>query len=331
MNPATPLPDLGLGTAPLAGLHAPVSINAAHETLGAAWTAGIRFFDTAPHYGHGRAERIVGDFLRDREPEGYVLSTKVGRILRPSAGSVRNRHSFVDPLPFDQRFDYGHDGIMRSVEDSYQRLGLNRIDIILVHDVGAYTHGESADRFTGQLVSDGVRALRRLRESGEIASVGIGVNEVEICARLIDEIPVDVILLAGRHTLLDRTAEQTLLPLCLERGVTLVIGGAFNSGILATGSRPGARWNHGPAPREVLDEAERLERVCEAHGVSLPEAALAFPRRNPAVHSMLLGCASKHELNDCLNMLARTCATRPSDEFWSEVSALGLRPARSPS
>ena len=325
------LPDLGLGTAPLAGLHAPVSIAGAHETLDAAWNAGIRFFDTAPHYGHGRAERIVGDFLRERKPESYVLSTKVGRILRPAAGSVRKRHSFVDPLPFDQRFDYSHDGIMRSVQDSYQRLGLNKIDIILAHDIGAYTHGDGADRFTRQLVSDGARALRRLRESGEIASVGIGVNEVEICARLMDEIPIDIILLAGRHTLLDRTAEQALLPRCQERGIGLVIGGAFNSGVLATGSRPGARWNYGPAPREVLDEVARLERVCEAHGISLPEAALAFPRRNPAVQSMLLGCASKHELNNCLKMLARGGATRPSKEFWSEVSYLGLRPSRDPS
>ena len=325
MNLMESLPDLGFGTAPIGGLYAPVPAGTAYETLEAAWDAGIRFFDTAPHYGQGRAERILGDFLREKEQESYVLSTKVGRILRPSAMPVRSMNAYVDPLPFDQIHDYSHDGIMRSVQDSYQRLGLNKIDIVLVHDIGAYTHGDNANQFERQLLSSGARALQELRDSGEIASVGIGVNEVEVCERLIAEIPIDIILLAGRYTLLDRTAEQTLLPLCREHGISLVIGGVFNSGILATGAVPGAHWNYGPVPEKVLGEVARLKQACETYGISLSEAALAFPRRNEAVHSLLLGCASRQELIDCLNKLSSKLIVRQSDEFWSEISSLGLR------
>lgn len=317
--------DLGFGTAPLAGLFTATTTSEAFGMLDVAWDAGIRYFDTAPHYGQGRAERILGDFLRDKEGGSYVLSTKVGRILTPSSSPVSRLNSFVDPLPFDQAFDYSHDGIMRSVEDSYQRLGLNRIDILLVHDIGAFTHGESAEFHTRHLIESGARALLELRNAGEVAAIGIGVNEVEISERLIDEIPLDILLLAGRYTLLDRTAEGSLLPLCARRGVRVIAGGVFNSGILATGASPDARWNYKPAPQHVLDELSRLERVCRAFDVPLPTAALAFPRRHHVVRSMLLGCGSMAELHDCLARLDEVDARPPTEAFWSEVAAMGLR------
>ncbi|MEV8467652.1 aldo/keto reductase [Fluviibacterium sp. DFM31] len=278
---------LSFGTGGLGGLYRPVSEAEAEAVLEAAWDAGIRYFDTAPHYGHGMAEHRLGRFLRGRE--GWLLSTKVGRILTPDADPPAEINGFHSALPFRQRFDFTYDGIMRSVEDSYQRLGLNRIDILYVHDIGDPGAGTDTAEHRGQLLDSGVRALEELKSSGAVGAVGLGVNTVEICEELVGRSPVDLILLAGRYTLLDRSASVRLFPMAEAHGVRFVIGGVFNSGILATGPVEGAHYNYAPAPQDILAHTARLEAICAAHGTPLASAALQFPDRHPLVVSTLIG------------------------------------------
>ncbi len=312
------LTPTSFGTAAIAGLYQSVSLERAFETLQAAWDGGIRYFDTAPHYGQGKAERILGDFLRDKPDGSYVISTKVGRLLNPSSKRVGKLNGFVDPLPFDQHYDYSYDGIMRSVEDSYQRLGLNKIDILYVHDIGARTHNEDADRTQRQLVESGARALDQLRGNGAIQAVGLGVNEVEICEELIGQMHLDLILLAGRYTLLDRSAESNLLPLCLQHSIKLVIGGVFNSGILATGAIKGAHWDYGSPPESVIKRVNELEQICRNHKFTLAEASLAFPMRHPLVVSVLLGNSNSRLLKQNLAGIKNPSS---DPEFWECIES----------
>ncbi len=310
------LTRISFGTAAVAGLYQPVSLKQAFETLQVAWDGGIRYFDTAPHYGQGRAERILGDFLRDKPEGSYVISTKVGRLLNPSSQRIDKLNGFVDPLPFDQHYDYSYDGIMRSVEDSYQRLGLNKIDILYVHDIGVRTHREDANRTTSQLVESGARALDQLRDSAAIQAVGLGVNEVEICEQLIGQLHLDLILLAGRYTLLDRSAEPTLLPLCQRHSIELVIGGVFNSGILATGAVKGAHWDYGQPPESVIKRVNELDQICKSYDTTLANASMAFPMQHPSVVSVLLGNSNPERLQQNLAGIANS----PSNsEFWTSV------------
>ncbi|MCY4460554.1 MAG: aldo/keto reductase [Albidovulum sp.] len=311
------LPRLGLGTAALAGLHQAVDRRTAMETLEAVWSLGIRYFDTAPHYGQGKAERWLGDFLRAQDRDSFFVSTKVGRVLSPSALPRPTLNGFIDPLPFDQRYDYSHEGTMRSFEDSLQRLGLNRIDILLVHDIGMRTHDADHQLHLGHLRDSGFRALEELKRTGAISAFGIGVNEVEICEEILSFQALDLILLAGRYTLLDRSAEPRLLDQCLAAGTQLVIGGVFNSGILATGAGPEARWDYGPAPSDVLRRVEALSDLCAEYGVPLPTSALAFPLRHEAVSTVLLGNCDPARLAE--NTAAIQGAEIPSD-FWKRAS-----------
>ncbi len=313
------LPDVGLGTAAIAGLYHAVDRARAERTIETAWTLGIRYFDTAPHYGQGKAERILGDVLRGQQPGSYVISTKVGRVLTPDANPPERLNGFVEPLPFRQDYDYSHDGVMRSYEDSLQRLGLNRIDILFVHDIGVRTHGEANAVHMHQLRSGGFRALEELKRSGAIRAFGIGVNEVEICTEILAEQPLDLILLAGRYTLLDRSAEAGLLDLCAATGTRLVIGGVFNSGILATGARAGAHWDYGPAPEPILRKVRALSDLCRAYGVDLPRAALQFPKRHAAVASVLLGNGAPDRLQE--NLDALRSADLP-ERFWRDAAVI---------
>jgi D-threo-aldose 1-dehydrogenase len=309
------LTEIGFGASAIAGLYRAVSRDAAEETLTTAWEAGIRYFDTAPFYGFGLSERRLGDFLRDKPRESYVLSSKVGRLLHPAPDHEVPDHGFVDPLPFRPDYDYTYDGVMRSLESSLARLGLNRIDILYVHDIGAYTHGPEADRHLRDLLSGGIRALDELRTEGAIRAFGLGVNEVEICLEVLKEVDLDCLLLANRYTLLDRTAGMELIPECSRRGVSLVIGGVFNSGILATGPVPGAHYEYGPAPQEILDRVASLERIASSHGVSLAAAALQFPLRNPAVSSVLIGTAKPESLIRNLRLLEQPIRPQVWDAF----------------
>jgi D-threo-aldose 1-dehydrogenase len=267
------------------------------ETLQAAWDSGIRYFDVAPWYGLGLAERRVGDFLRDQPEKEWVLSTKVGRLLRPVPTGTVPDYSYVDPLSFDADYDYSYDGIMRSVEFSYARLGLNHIDILYVHDIGVYTHGAAKNAvYQKQLLDSGIKALEELKSSGAISAFGLGVNEVPVCLDVMRNADIDCILMAGRYTLLDRSAVAELLPFCRQKGTSLVVGGVFNSGILATGPVPGSHFDYMPANDDVLAKVGAMEAIAKKHGVPLAAPALQFPLRNPLVSSVLIGTAKASSL-----------------------------------
>lgn len=312
------LPTHSFGTAAIAGIIEAVDEEQANAVLEKAWSSGLRYFDTAPHYGQGLAERRIGDFLRARSSDDWILSTKVGRLLRPDSRVTGPLNKFVKPLPFSQHYDYSHDGIMRSVEDSFQRLGLSRIDILYAHDLGAFTHADKADTYLRQFLNSGVKALQELKSQGVIRAFGLGVNDSQVCVDVLTECDLDLILLAGRYTLLDRTAENTLLPLCNQKGVGLVIGGVLNSGILATGARHGALFNFQPASNIVLERVSQLELLCKEHGVSLPAAAMQFPLRNGQVKSVLTGPGRVDYLQENLRLMNQTIP----EGFWTAAEAV---------
>ncbi|MBP1858772.1 aldo/keto reductase [Rhizobium herbae] len=298
--------EYSFGTAPLGGMYRACPRETAMETLDAAWDAGLRFIDTAPWYGFGLAERRVGDFLRDKPQGSWVLSTKVGRLQRPVADDKVPSYGFVDPLPFDTDYDYSYDGIMRSVDFSYARLGLNRIDILFVHDIGVYTHGAERNAvYLRQLFDGGLKALEELKSSGTISAYGLGVNEVPVCLDVMREADIDCILLAGRYTLLDRTATAELLPLCEKKKTSLVVGGVFNSGILATGPVEGAHFDYMPADRDVLGKVRAMETIALANGLPLAAPAIQFPLQSPAVASVLLGTAKASSLTRNMELTER--------------------------
>ncbi|MGH6760560.1 MAG: aldo/keto reductase [Phyllobacterium sp.] len=297
--------EISFGGAALGGLYRACSRDAAMTTLQDAWDAGIRYFDTAPFYGFGLSERRVGDFLRAQPNDSYVISTKVGRLFRPVPHGEVPDHGYVDPLPFTVDYDYSYDGIMRSVEFSYARLGLNKIDILFVHDIGAYTHGPERTKIHfRQLVDGGLKALDELKSSGAIKAYGLGVNEVQICLDVMAEAPLDCILLAGRYSLLDRSAEAALLDLCRKQKTSLIVGGVFNSGILATGPVHGANFDYGPASADVLEKVAAMEKVATRNGYPLAAAALQFPLHEPVVASVLIGTAKPPSLARNLELLS---------------------------
>jgi D-threo-aldose 1-dehydrogenase len=284
--------EYSFGTAGIAGLYRPCSDQIAYDTIQAAWNTGIRYFDTAPHYGLGLAERRLGDFLRNVSDGSHVVSSKVGRLLTPIKGGENPRYGFVDPLPFDEIYDYSYDGIMRSHEFSLARMGLNRIDILYVHDIGKYTHGAERNAvYFKQLMDSGLKALSELKSSGTIAAYGLGVNEVPVCLDVLKDADLDCILMAGRYSLLDRSASAELLPVCRKKQVSLIVGGVFNSGILATGAVAGANFDYGPASDDVLTRVSAMEEIAQSHGVPLAAAAMQFPLREPLVASVLVGTA----------------------------------------
>ncbi|MBX5001447.1 aldo/keto reductase [Rhizobium lentis] len=308
--------EISFGAAALGGLYRECPREQAMETLQAAWDNDIRYFDVAPWYGLGLAERRVGDFLRDKPEGDYVLSTKVGRLLRPVPTGTVPDYSYVNPLSFDADYDYSYDGIMRSVEFSYARLGLNRIDILYVHDIGGYTHGAAKNAVhLKQFLDSGVKALEELRASGAISAFGLGVNEVPVCLDVLRHADLDCILLAGRYTLLDRSAEDELLPLCRQKGTSLVVGGVFNSGILATGPVPGSHFDYMPATDDVLAKVGAMEAIAKRHGVPLAAAAMQFPLRDPIIASVLIGTAKPSSLTRNMEIVASPLADSIFAEF----------------
>lgn len=318
---ATEVTELSFGAAGIGNLYRIVSPEDAQATLDAAWDGGMRFFDTAPFYGFGLSERRVGDVLRGKPEGSFVLSTKIGRLLRPVPRGAVPDHGYVDPLPFTMDYDYSYDGVMRSLEMSYARLGLNRIDIVWIHDIGAETHGADANRVhLRALLDGGIRALDELKRAGTIAAFGLGVNEVQVCLDVLAHASLDAILLAGRYTLLDRSAAARLLPLCRERGTALVVGGVFNSGILATGPTSGAHFNYKPARPDILARAAGLDSVARRFGVPLAAAALQFPLRHEGVASVLIGTAKPSSLRHNLELLS----TSIPEAMWAECDAYAI-------
>tara|TARA_R110002020_G_scaffold134603_12_gene300738 strand:+ start:1303 stop:2319 length:1017 start_codon:yes stop_codon:yes gene_type:complete len=307
---------LGLGGASLAGIFSAVPAEQARATVSHALDQGLTYLDTAPQYGLGRSEHLVGDVLRSRRSQA-VLSTKVGRLLKPVDPAAQDKGNWVDPLPFDQLYDYSYDGVMRSFEDSLQRLGLNRVDILYVHDIGAATHGAAANAvYWQQLAAGGYRALRELRDTGVIGAIGLGVNEWEV---LMDALALgdwDVFLLAGRYTLLEQTALAPFMTACADRGASVVVGGPFNSGILVGGDK----FNYAKAPEPVVARVRAIAAVCQSFGVPLPAAALQFPLTHPVVCNVLPGPRSPAELDGILDWW--DIAIPP--ELWTTLAAQGL-------
>jgi D-threo-aldose 1-dehydrogenase len=323
-------PNLGLGGAPLGNLFAPIDDGDAIALVRHAFDRGVRYFDTAPHYGSGLSEHRIGAALRGVPRDDYVLSTKVGRLLEPDPTAPHDQHGYVDVLPFVQRWDYSFDGTLRSIDDSLQRLGLARIDYVFVHDVARDAHGDAQPQRFREAMDGALPALARLRAEGTIAGFGLGVNEWQVCADALAHADLDVLLLAGRYTLLDQTALPELLPLCVKRGTRVVVGGPFNSGILATGTRPAdgrtVYFNYAPAPPDVIARAAAIERLCASHGVALKAAALQFPRAHPAVACVLAGARTASELDENLALAAHPIP----EAYWRELRARRLVPESAP-
>jgi D-threo-aldose 1-dehydrogenase len=315
--------EVGFGAAPLGNLYEPMTDAEAEETLASALAADINYVDCAPYYGFGLCERRVGDGLRGRPP--VVLSSKVGRLLVPAPSVVDDteRYGFRSAMPFTPIFDYSYDGVMRSWEASLQRLGRARIDILYIHDIGAVTHGEAHRERMMQLTNKGgLRALESLRKERQIDAFGLGVNEIDVCLDLLAEVDCDVILLAGRYTLLEQAALDELMPACARRAVSLVIGGPYNSGILATGTRGGAtpRFNYERAPEHVIERVRNLETVCDRYGVALPAAALQFVLAHPLVASVIPGLSGRAQVEHTLTWYRSHIPTA----FWDELKSRQL-------
>jgi len=311
---------LGFGGAPIGNLYRAVDDDAAAATVTAALEAGVRFFDTAPHYGLGRSERHLGRALAAWPRAEVVVSTKVGRVLVPDPDGAgrRDGEGFDVPATHRRVWDFSAAGVRRSLEASLERLGLDRVDVVLLHD---------PDRHWRPAVEGAYPALHELRAQGAVGAIGAGMNQWQMLAELVRHTDIDVVLLAGRYTLLDQSSLDVLLPLCVARGVSVVIGGVFNSGLLATATpRPDATYDYAPGSAEVVERARRIAAVCARHDVTLPQAALAFPTGHPAVASVLVGMRSPAEVAENLAL-----AARPSPAgLWVELVAEGLLRADAP-
>jgi D-threo-aldose 1-dehydrogenase len=308
--------SIGLGTAPLGGLFAPVSDADAEATLAAGWSVGIRFYDTAPLYGFGLAERRLGAFLRQQPRESYVVSTKVGRLLRAPDGAAAEDDYYKSGQRERPVFDFSYDGVMRSVEESLLRLGLDRVDVLLVHD---------PDDHYDEAVAGAFRALQRLRSEGTVKAIGAGMNQSEMLVRFAEAVPVDCFLLAGRYTLLDQGALDALFPVCAAKNIGILLGGIYNSGILAN-PHTGAKFNYQDADAALIAHALALDELCRKHGTELKAAALQFCMAHPAVTVAVLGARNAGEVAD--NIAMSQAPVPPA--FWQELRAQNLVDARAP-
>jgi D-threo-aldose 1-dehydrogenase len=301
--------ELSLGGAALGNLFRPMDDETATAIVDAAWAGGIRTFDTAPHYGLGLSERRLGAALRDRPRDSYVISTKVGRILEPIANpNGIDTEGFVVPATHRRQFDFTADGVRRSLESSLDRLGLDRIDIALIHD---------PDNFGEQALREAYPALAKLRAEGVLRAIGVGMNQAEMLTRFVTETDIDLILLAGRYTLLDQHAADSLLPAALDRGVGVIVGGVFNSGLLANPTAE-ARFDYKPAPSVLVERARRLERLCGEFGIPLRAAAARFPLAHPAVASVLIGARNPYEITEAIELRGLSIPA----ELWTALAGM---------
>jgi D-threo-aldose 1-dehydrogenase len=312
-----PVTALGFGGAAVAGLYEAVGEEEAAAAVNAAWEAGVRYFDTAPHYGLGRSERLLGEALRGRPRGDYTLSTKVGRLLVPDDGGGDDlAHGFAVPATHRRRWDFSADGVRRSLEDSLTRLGLDRVDLVLLHDPD--DHEEQAFR-------EAYPALEDLRSQGVVRAIGAGMNQSRMLTRFLTDTDVDAVLCAGRYTLLEQGALQALLPAASAAGKSVIVGGVFNSGLLADPS-PGATYDYAAAPAALLRRAGRMREVAEACGVPLRAAALRFPFGHPAVASVLVGARSAAQVRDAVEQFQRPLP----DALWEGLRRRGLLPGEVP-
>jgi D-threo-aldose 1-dehydrogenase len=326
-NTGVAVTTLGFGGAGIGNLYRELPDADAHEAVRESFASGVRLFDTAPLYGFGLSELRLGAAL---PAKAAVVSTKVGRSLVPTGPQDAGvgREGYFSPRPFAPVFDYRYDAVMRSHEQSLERIGVPRVDVLLCHDIGRLTHGACHPQHLREFLGGGYRAMRELRDQGVVRAIGLGVNESEVCMELLKECEFDCILLAGRYTLLEQPALEELLPVCVQRRISILCGGPFNSGILATGSGAGvhAHYNYLPPPAAVLERVRALEALCVEHDVPLKAAALQFPLAHPAVASVVAGCVTGAQ--------ARTCAamfTHPIPAgFWRELRERGLVDPRAP-
>jgi len=304
--------EIGFGTGSLGGLFAPISDEQGRATIREALSLGITYVDTSPFYGYGRSEHILGDVLRERKAD-VVLSTKVGRLLEPYWGDESEREGWIDPQPFTPRYDYSYDGVMRSVADSRHRLGLSRIDMLFVHDIGTMNHGADQNAiYWKQLAEGGYRALSELKAAGLIKAIGLGVNEWSVLVDALALADWDAFLLAQRYTLLEQEALSPLMDACLKRGTSIIIGGVFNGGLLVGGGR----WNYRPAPDDVLSHRDALVAFCSERGVPLAAAAVQMPLAHPAVCCVLAGGTSTDQVRQFIDW----SRTDIADAFWNDLA-----------
>ncbi|GAA3485249.1 aldo/keto reductase [Streptomyces yanii] len=309
---------LSFGAAGIGNLFAPVTDESAARTVQAAWAAGIRSFDTAPHYGLGLSERRLGAALRDRPRAEYTVATKVGRLLEPVPHPAGDdlAHGFAVSATHRRVWDFSADGVRRSLEASLQRLGLDRVDIVHLHD---------PDDHFAEAIGQAYPALEQLRAEGVVRAIGVGMNRSEILARFVRDTDIDAVLLAGRYTLLDQGATAELLPEAARRAVSVVVGGVFNSGVLAN-PRPGATFDYAAAPPELVERALRMQTICERHGVPLRAAAVRFALAPQAVAGVLIGARSAEEVADAVRLLNLDIP----DALWQELRTAGLLPDHLP-
>ncbi len=315
--------ELGFGSAPLGNLYRAIADEDARAVLDKAWETGCRYFDTAPLYGLGLAETRLNAFLRGHKGDDYVLSTKAGRLLAACPTDERTGiGKFFETPSRREIYDYSYDGVMRSFEASLERIGVDRIDILFVHDLDIFTHGskQASDARIEEFMQSGYYAMLALRDQGVIKAFGGGINEWQVCQTLAERGDFDLFLLAGRYTLLEQEALESFLPLCERRGIGIVLGGPYNSGILASGPKPGAYYNYSEAPPEIIERVTRIEATCRRHGVELIEAALHFPLMHPAVVSMIPGGQRVEEVTSNRKILDKPI---PQD-LWRELKAEGL-------
>ncbi len=313
------LTTLGFGGSAIGNLHQPVPEQSAFEIVAAALEGGIGYFDTAPLYGGGLGEHRIGHVLRRAKRDDYVLSTKIGRMLRPIPSGV-SPGPYTDQLPFEIVHDYGYDAVRRSIEDSLQRLGISRIDIALIHDIDPYNHGDAYRERFREAMEGAYPALVKLRDEGVLGAIGVGVNNVDVCEACAKAGDFDCFLLAGRFSLVERIALKSFLPLCQARGIGVIIGAPFNSGILARGTKSAGTYNYLPVPEDVRRKVEAIEGLCSDHGVRLPDAALQFPLRHNSVAAVLPGMRSVEQVATCIAGIA----AKIPEAFWSDLDNLGL-------
>jgi D-threo-aldose 1-dehydrogenase len=322
------VPALGFGAAAIGNLYQPVADDVAERAVQCALANGITYFDTAPHYGFGLSESRLGAALADASD--LVISSKVGRLLVPvdEDRASGERHGFVDAAPFEPKFDYSYDAVMRSYEESRARLRGRRIDILYAHDLGIMTHGADHEGHFDTFMSGGYRAMRELRDSGDVGAIGLGANEWQVCEQALREGEFDVFLLAGRYTLLEQGALDSFLPMCTERNVSVVIGGPYNSGIMVQGTRSGQTlyYDYEPAPAEIVDRVRKLEAMCDGFDIPLAAAALQFPLHHPQVAAVIPGLANEQQVEDTIKLYHTPVPT----QFWSALKDEGLLHAGAP-
>ena len=329
-NTALEVSTFGMGGAPLGNLFAPIVEADAQAAVQSAWDGGVRFFDTAPHYGQGLSEQRFGRALRPMPRDDFVFATKVGRIMTPDANAPREINNFVDGLKCKPHFDYSHDGAMRSIADSLERLQLSRIDIVFIHDIDLDTHPNDHARQFKTAMDGAYRALMDLRAQGVIQAVGLGVNDWRVCCDAMRHGDFDCFLLAGRYTLLDQSALPELMPLCLARDTSVIVGGPYNSGVLAPAPLAAAHnastFDYRPASPEILARVASLRSVAQAFGIPLAAAALQFPFGHPAVVSVIPGARSAAEVQANLRLAAIPIPAA----YWHELKVQGLVASEAP-